>query len=168
MNLRNSFVVVCLIAALVSGSTQAQMRPTRAPATSASEAPRGTVYAVEADGKRMGTFQKVAFGAPLPLESRANQAGATSKKPGKMILSDGDQTSLQAFEIWNQQTSAGKPGTGRRSVIITGTDSSGKVVARYKLTNAFPARLSLSPLYVGKVKTSSVTVDLEYEQLQIN
>jgi hypothetical protein len=168
VTLRKAFVVLCLIAPLMHVCLQAQMRPTRGPAATAQEAPRGVVYAVEADGKRMGTFQKVAFAAALPLQTQGRQSGATSKKPGKMILSDGDQTSLQAFEIWNQQTTEGKPGTGRRTVTITGTDTSGKVVAHYKLTNAFPSKLSLSPLYVGKVKTSSITVELEYEQVQMN
>jgi phage tail-like protein len=84
-----------------------------------------------------------------------------------MILSGGDAGSMQAFEMWRKEAANGKPDSARHTVMILCKDALGNTVARYKLTHAWPTRLTTGDAAAAKGSAANTTVELAYEKMEI-
>ena len=159
--------IICGLVAAMAFAAPAQLRPTKPPNVTAPQELRGSVFVVEADGKKMGTFHRISTGSPLGTGSQSRQSHNLNKNPSPMILSGGDAASMQAFEMWRQQAANGKPDSARHTVIILCKDALGNTVARYKLTHAWPIRLTTGGGAAGKDSAGTTTVELAYEEMEI-
>ena len=140
-----------------------QMRPT-VPANSSAAWVAGSNFTVDVHGKKLGVFHKIS-GMASGLQDQA--MGRTARgRFGNVTLYGGDAQSLQAFEKWRQQAVDGKVGAAHQTVTITVSDAKSRAVARYKLVNAWPIKVSGGSPAANGPTAQMTTVDLGYEDIQ--
>jgi phage tail-like protein len=159
--------LLCVLATGMDATSPPQMRPTRPPDATAPRELRGSAFAVEADGKKMGTFRRISTGSAPGTERRTRQSRNIKKNPPPMVLSGGDAASMQAFEIWRKKAADSKFDSERHTVIILSKDAFGNTVQRYKLTHAWPIRLTTAGESSGKDSAATTTVELAFEKMEI-
>jgi len=158
--------LLCIMATAMAAGSLPQVRPTRPADASTPRELRGSVFAVEADGKKMGTFHRISMGSQVGTERRSRQSRNLKKTLPPMVLSGGDAASMQAFELWRKKAANSKPDSERHTVIILSKDAFGNALQRYKLTHAWPIRLTTAGEASGKDSAASTTVELAYEKME--
>jgi len=142
--------------------------PLARPLAAQAPAQSGASYRLEVAGTETGTFREIvvpqrAGTAETPVGRGPVRVPVGKKRPPGPITLRGCRGGCgAALEKWEKALVQGR--TERRPVTIIATDKSGKEVARYTLTNAWPVKVSTgAPRPGGTLET---TVELEYESMQ--
>jgi phage tail-like protein len=87
-------------------------------------------------------------------------------KAGEITLTRG-LTGDQSFEKWIKDAQFGKMSAVRKGGAVIVYDFEGKVLKRYKMTNAWPKSLEIGSLKAGDTSVLTEKLVVTYEQLQV-
>ena len=179
MKARTLLVVLAtgaLLAVCAVGAWAATSKRTGPSAVPSSGPLTATRYSLTQDGNELGPFSQL-----TGLESGAEAAEYTTtgagsggqilktllpgnRKPPSVVLAR-PMTSNLGLATWHQAVLAGNA-SARRTVALTAYSADGKPVARYHLTNAWPAKLQITGVRTGSSEALIETVTLVAEQIQ--
>jgi phage tail-like protein len=130
-------------------------------------------FSLTVNGAEIGQFSELS-GIVTEVEPSeywdTNGQGQVKKLPGKLkpptiTLKRGMTSGLELW-AWHEAVRAGDLNLGRKSVTLTMYNTVGEPVAKYFLTNAYPAKLEISALKAGASEVLVETVTLTAERLQ--
>jgi phage tail-like protein len=154
-----------LAASMLTGTAGAQT------ATSPVTANR---YSLVVDGQEIAAFSEltgiVSEVDPSDYWQTGTNGPTVSKLPGKqkpqtIVLRRGMTGGMELW-AWHQAVRAGQAAAARRNCTLVMFNSTGKPVARYFLTNAWPSKVELAGLKAGSGEVLTETVTLVAESLQ--
>jgi len=130
-------------------------------------------FAIVIDGNEIasfGTLVGISSGAESTEYIQTSTTFPVGKLPGRhkppsVTLSRGFSTSLQLWS-WHQAVLQGQSTAARKSVALIAYDSTGKPVAKYWLTQAWPSRILVTGKRAGAAEALTETVTLVCENIQ--
>jgi phage tail-like protein len=117
-----------------------------------------------------GTLVRIQSGAESTEYVQTSTSFPVGKLPGRhkppsVTLTRGFSTSLQIWS-WHQAVLQGQSTAARKSVALVAYDATGKPVAKYWLTNAWPSKIFVTGKKVGGAEALTETVTLVCEDIQ--
>ena len=130
-------------------------------------------FAIVIDGSEIasfGTLARISSGAESTEYVQTSTSFPVGKLPGRhkppsVTLTRGFSTSLQVWS-WHQAVLQGQSTASRKTVALIAYDATGKPVAKYWLTNAWPSKIIVTGKKVGAAEALTETVTLVCENIQ--
>jgi phage tail-like protein len=124
-------------------------------------------YELTIDGHSLATFtelQIVSTSATIPMSSSGLPTGSPVKSV--QVVLRRPMTRNIEMAAWHELVVLGDVAAARKSVSLTMYSSDGKPVARYHLTDAWPAKIEIAALRAGASEVLMETVTMTCEFIQ--